>query len=153
MYEEQCRRLDQENDDLDKWIVKRGRMNKWLGDVARALKQGDPVPEHPEDSEFVYPGYIEEHEASEETPGAAEEAPAPSTAEAPAETDKEETMEAPCPQEKEDTHNEHRVPLDQAIAALCGKEEAGSPQSPLRQMLLCLTNPQWPQRSPPLVKV
>ena len=58
-------RLDKENDELDRWIEKRERMNKWLDDVSEALKQGAPVPEQPEDSELVYPGYREDSEASE----------------------------------------------------------------------------------------
>ena len=66
MKEKEC--LDKENEELDKWIEKRERMNKWLDEVSEAVKQGAPVPDQPEDPEIVYPGYREDKDTSEEFP-------------------------------------------------------------------------------------
>ena len=71
-------RLDKENEELDKWIEKRERMNKWLDEVTEALNQGASVPDQPEDPEIVYPGYREDNDTSKDATGTAEEVQTPS---------------------------------------------------------------------------
>ena len=129
-------RLDQEN---DRWIEKRERMNKWLDEVSEALKQGAPVPDQPEDPEIIYPGYREDNETSEDAPGAAEDAPAHSAVEAPAQNTQENFVSGPNPQEEEATtsqvegpqENQDRVSLDQAVSELCGDQADERPPVPI----------------------
>ena len=114
-------------------------MNKWLDEVSEALKQGTPVPDQPEDSEIIYPGYREDNEISEDAPGAAEKVPAPSEVEAPAQGSLENFPSGPNPQEEEaptnqvegPQENQDRVPLDQAVYELCGDQVAERPPVPI----------------------
>ena len=149
-------RLDQENDKLDRWIEKRERMNKWLNEVSEALKQGTPVPDQPEDPEIIYPGYREDNETSEDAPGAAENAPASSTVEAPAQGSQENFTSGPNPQEEEapvnqvegPQENQDRVPLDQAVSELCGDQVAERPPVPIEANVIVVNKDPAAPESP-----
>ena len=149
-------RLDKENDKLDRWIEKRERMNKWLDEVSEALKQGAPVPDQPEDPEIVYPGYREDNDTSEDAPGAAENAPAPCAEEAPAQGTPDNFTSGPHPQEEEAPTNQvegpqedqDRVPLDQAVSALCGSQEAERPPVPIEANVIVVNRAPAATESP-----
>ena len=144
MKEKECldkenERLDKENDELDRWIEKRERMNKWLDEVSEALKQGAPVPDQPEDPEIVYPGYREDNDTSEDAPGAAENAPIPSAAEAPASGSPENSTSGPTPQEEVATTNQVEGPQEdqigspwtkQCLNCNCGQQGPSCPGKP-----------------------
>ena len=149
-------RLDKENDELDRWIEKRERMNKWLDEVSEALKQGAPVPDQPEDPEIVYPGYREGNDTSEDAPGAAENKPAPSAVEVPAQGTPEnltshhhpQEEEAPTNQVEDPQENQERVPLDQAISELCGGQAAERPPVPIEANVIVVNRTPAAPESP-----
>ena len=153
-------RLDKENDKLDRWIEKRERINKWLDEVSEALKQGAPVPDQPEDPEIIYPGYREDNDTSEDVPGAAENAPAPSAEGAPAPGSPENLTSGPHPQEGGPQTIKWRAQRKIRIGSLWTKQclsfvvirKLRGPQSPLKPMLLWSTGPQLPQTAPPLTR-
>ena len=126
-------RLDRENEELNKWIEKRERMNKWLDEVTEALNQGAPVPDQPEDPEIVYPGYREHDDKSKDATGTAERAQTPSHMEDPASGSPENCASGPTPQGEEEgpQEDEDRIPLEQAISELCGKQAAERPPVPI----------------------
>ena len=149
-------RLDQENDEMDRWIEKRERMNKWLDEVSEALKQGTPVPDQPEDPEIVYPGYREDNDTSEDAPGGAESAPAPSAVEAPAPGSPENCTSGPHPQEEEAPTNQvegpqedqDRIPLNQAVSELCGDQVAERPPVPIEANVIVVNRAPAAPESP-----
>ena len=126
-------RLDRENEELDKWIEKRERMNKWLDEVTEALNQGAPVPDQPQDPEIIYPGYREDNDTSEDTPGTAEKVPTPRAIEPPASGSPDNSTSGPTPQVEEEgpQEDENRIPLNQAISELCDGQEAERPPVPI----------------------
>ena len=161
MKEKEClnkenERLDKESDELDRWIEKRERMNRWLDEVSEAVKQGAPVPDQPEDPEIVYPGYREDNDSSEDAPGAAENVPTPSAMETPALGSPENSTSGPTPQEEVaptrqvegPQEDQDRIPLDQAVAELCGDQGAERPPVPIEAKVIVVNRAPAAPESP-----
>ena len=143
-------RLDRENEELDKWIEKRERMNKWLDEVTEALNQGAPVPDQPEDPEIVYPGYREDNDTSKDATGTAEKVPTPSRMEDPASGSPENCASGPTPQVEEEgpQKDQDRIPLEQAISELCGKQAAERPPVPIEANVIVVNKAPAAPKSP-----
>ena len=109
------------------------------------MNQGAPIPDQPEDPEIIYPGYREDNDTSEDTPGTAEKESTLRAIELPISGSPDKYTSGPTPQVEEEgpQEDEDRIPLNEAISQLCDGQEAERPPVPIEAKVIVVN------RAPP----
>ena len=144
--DKELKELDDRDKDKQVLCEEQQRTIQWIEDVRKAMSDGAPIPDKPEEIEILYPSL----EIKKKTPeGAPQHEGSPDTTPPPEGCQQDPLLqEAPTSNEKPGDKSEDTVPLEEAVAELCGSHDDERPSVPLEPEVVVVNMPTPSGRDP-----
>ena len=127
--DKELQELDEKDKDKQVLCDEQLRTKQWIEDVRKAMSKGAPIPDKPEEIDIAYPSLEIRKKTPEEAPNeedSIKQPPTPGTCGL--DPLEEEVPAYKMPPENKDPDS---VPLEEAVAQLCGPKEDEGPPVPL----------------------
>ena len=137
--DKELQELDDKDKDKQVLCDEQQRTKQWIEDVRKAMSEEAPIPGKPEEIEVAYPSLKIRKKTPKEAPH--EEASHNQTP--PPETSGQDPFEQEVPTYKMPSEDKDpdTVPLEEAVAKLCGPKDDGRPPVPLESEVVVLNMP------------